>query len=166
MALEALPGEAVRIWSLHPRHLDRMGLVACWRETLLAQAVLAGRTTGYRNHPQLERFREQPDPLAAVGAYLAGLEREARSRGYRFDASLILQPGDPEPFAIPVGQGQLDHEWRHLGAKLRERSPADAERWAEAEPFPHPLFRAVGGGVEPWERAGEAPRPSARRGDG
>lgn len=82
----------MRIWSLHPSHLDRMGLLACWRETLLAQAVLAGRTEGYRNHPQLERLRSQEDPLAAVGAYLGGVASEARDRGYRFDASRILHP--------------------------------------------------------------------------
>ena len=61
-------GGPVRIWSLHPDHLDRQGLTACWRETLLAQAVLAGRTRGYTRHPQLARFQELPDPLGAVGA--------------------------------------------------------------------------------------------------
>ena len=70
----------MRIWSLHPQQLDRAGLIACWRETLLAQAVLAGRTKGYRNHPQLERFRAQVDPLASVGAYLSGLAAEADRR--------------------------------------------------------------------------------------
>lgn len=67
----------VRIWSLHPKYLDRQGLTACWRETLLAQAVLAGRTRGYRSHPQLERFREHPDPISAVGWYLHGIADEA-----------------------------------------------------------------------------------------
>ncbi|QBE48165.1 pyrimidine dimer DNA glycosylase/endonuclease V [Leucobacter triazinivorans] len=103
----------MRIWSLHPSHLDRMGLVACWRETLLAQAVLAGRTKGYRNHPQLDRFRAQPEPLDAVGAYLSAVANEARARGYRFDASRILRaPGtaavaDDSPAAgTPAGAAQ------------------------------------------------------------
>jgi len=26
----------MRLWSVHPRHLDRQGLTACWREALLA----------------------------------------------------------------------------------------------------------------------------------
>ena len=56
----------MRIWSVHPSQLDRAGLVACWRETLLAQAVLSGRTQGYQNHPQLVRFRATAEPLAAV----------------------------------------------------------------------------------------------------
>lgn len=47
----------MRLWSLHPSLLDRAALVAGWREALLAQKVLRGETTGYRHHPQLERFR-------------------------------------------------------------------------------------------------------------
>ncbi|MGJ0203379.1 pyrimidine dimer DNA glycosylase/endonuclease V [Leucobacter sp. gxy201] len=146
----------MRIWSLHPAHLDRMGLLACWRETLLAQAVLAGRTRGYRNHPQLARFRELDAPLAAVGAYLGAVADEAQARGYRFDRDRILHDpvgraeGSPAP--IPVTVGQLDFEWAHLGRKLHERSPEYAARWDDAEPSPHPLFTAVPGGVEAWER--------------
>lgn len=145
----------MRIWSLHPSHLDRLGLVACWRETLLAQAVLAERTRGYRNHPQLERFRAQPDPLASVGTYLSGVAEEARMRGYRFDASRILRPPTTREArvpAIPVTRGQLDHEWQHLGRKLHERSPGDAARWAAATASAHPLFVVVPGDIESWER--------------
>ncbi|WP_231550706.1 pyrimidine dimer DNA glycosylase/endonuclease V [Actinomyces polynesiensis] len=81
----------MRLWSLHPVYLDGKGLVACWREALLAQAVLAGRTTGYTHHPQLRRFRGTPDPLAAIGAYLEGLAAEATRRGYHFDTSRIIR---------------------------------------------------------------------------
>lgn len=146
----------VRIWSLHPRHLDRVGLVACWRESLLAQAVLAGETTGYRRHPQLERFRAAPDPLDALGAYLTGLADEAAARGYRFDAARIRRPGALPP-PIPVARGQLEFEWAHLGAKLVQRSPADAERWRSDEPSPHPLFFVREGGIESWERVSPDP---------
>jgi len=149
----------MRIWSLHPSHLDRMGLLACWRETLLAQAVLAGRTKGYLNHPQLERFRAQPDPLAAVGAYLSVVADEARDRGYRFDASRILAPPPSGPAGagvgigpIPVTQGQLAFEWEHLGRKLRARSPEYAALWDDGSPTPHPLFEATPGDIESWER--------------
>ena len=140
----------MRLWSLHPRHLDRAGLVAGWREALLAQAVLAGRTTGYRNHPQLVRFRASDDPLVAVGAFLRELHREAEVRGYRFDAARILTTGMPQP--LPVTQGQVDYEWAHLGDKLARRSPDDAARWREAVPTVHPLFTVVPGGIEAWER--------------
>ncbi|HRQ69172.1 MAG TPA: pyrimidine dimer DNA glycosylase/endonuclease V, partial [bacterium] len=27
----------MRIWSIHPKYLDNIGLVALWRETLLAK---------------------------------------------------------------------------------------------------------------------------------
>ena len=54
----------MRIWSLHPQYLDRQGLTAAWREGLLAQKVLTGTTKGYRNHPQLRRFRAAGDGSA------------------------------------------------------------------------------------------------------
>ena len=79
----------MRIWSLHPCLLDRRALVACWRETLLAQKVLRGLTRGYTNHTQLIRFRAHPQPLEAVAAYLSGLADEADARGYSFNRALI-----------------------------------------------------------------------------
>lgn len=146
----------MRIWSLHPEYLDRVGLVACWRETLLAQAVLAGRTRGYRHHPQLSRFRATPEPLATVGAYLVGLRAEAERRGYRFDASRIDRPAaDVAPLAVSTGQVAL--EWDHLMVKLAARSPDQhaAVRGAEVVEV-HPLFVVVPGPVAEWERAGPA----------
>lgn len=144
----------MRIWSVHPRFLDGKGLVACWRETLLAQAVLAGRTRGYTQHPQLVRFRAQHDPSGAIGAYLAALADDADERGYRFDRSRIDHAGTrAEP--IPVTDGQLAYEWRHLQAKLAQRSPEVAARWRDAVPEPHPLFRVVSGPIERWERFGQ-----------
>lgn len=143
----------MRIWSLHPRYLDAKGLVACWRETLLAQKVLDGKTTGYRNHPQLVRFRHRSDPLALIGAYLEGLALEADTRGYRFNRSLILRPPvSPLPL-LEVTAGQLDHERGHLLAKLAVRSPDRivAVPAAPAPADPHPLFLVVPGPVEPWE---------------
>ena len=142
----------MRLWSLHPRYLDRQGLLACWRESLLAQKVLRGETQAYRRHPQLERFRAAPDPLAAVGAYLAALADEADRRGYTFDRSRINRPGPVAP--IPVAQGQVDFERRHLKAKLAQRDPARLSS-LEGIIFPevHPSFVVVPGEVEVWERA-------------
>lgn len=145
----------MRLWSLHPAHLDRAGLVACWREALLAQAVLAERTRGYRHHPQLTRFRALPDPLAGIGGYLGGLADEADRRGYRFDRSRIIAAPDDQ--RIPVTDGQLRFEWEHLGGKLRARSPELAREHAEDLPTAHPLFVVVEGPVEPWERPGISP---------
>ncbi len=141
----------MRLWSLHPSHLDRAGLVAGWREALLAQAVLAERTKGYRQHPQLLRFRESTEPLAAIGTFLTGLHAEAESRGYRFDAGKIIVP-KPVTFLLPVTQGQCEFEWEHLGRKLIQRSPADAQRWATAKLTVHPIFEVIEGDIESWER--------------
>lgn len=146
---------AMRLWSLHPRHLDRQGLTGGWREALLAQAVLAGRTRGYRSHPQLERFRAHPDPERAIGAFLSGLADEATARGYRFDRTRIDHPprAGSEPSRIKVTDGQVAHEWTHLLTKLERRSP---ERWERDRrldaPDLHPLFDVVPGGIESWER--------------
>lgn len=128
-----------------------MGLVAGWREALLAQAVLAGRTKGYRNHPQLLRFQEAPDPIETIGAYLRGLHDEAVVRGYRFDATKILGT-ETLPAKLPVTRGQMDYEWAHLGAKLAARSPGDAQRWRASIPSPHPLFEVIPGQIAVWER--------------
>lgn len=144
----------MRIWSLHPRYLDRQGLVACWRETLLAQAVLAGRTRGYLTHPQLERFRAASDPLEVLGAYLAAVADEADRRGYRFDRSRIDRSEASGIALLAVSTGQLALEWSHLVAKLDQRSPDTRARWsAVAIPDPHPVFRVVEGPVAGWERA-------------
>jgi len=60
----------MRIWSLHPKYLDTKGLVELWRETLLAKHVLEGKTKGYKNHPQLNRFKIYSKPLEAINFYL------------------------------------------------------------------------------------------------
>jgi hypothetical protein len=56
----------MRLWSLHLKYLDRIGLIACWREGLLAKAVLEGKTKGYTHHPQLIRFQTSPHPLHTI----------------------------------------------------------------------------------------------------
>ena len=142
----------MRLWTLHPRYLDARGLTAVWREALLAQRVLRGLTRGYRSHPQLERFRAQPDPVAAIAAYLAGVLEEATARGYRFDAARIVAP--PSRRRIDETEGQLRLEWRHLLAKLAARAPERADRFRRVDlPEAHPLFRVVPGARREWERA-------------
>jgi hypothetical protein len=121
------------------------------------QAVLAGATRGYTRHPQLERFREHPDALELVGAYLSGVADEATARGYRFDRDRIRMPADATG-QLDVTEGQLAHEWQHLLAKLEARCPAIAERVQHAEPAPHPLFRVVPGPVAAWDWAGDSGR--------
>jgi hypothetical protein len=141
----------MRLWSLHPSTLDRIGLVALWREGLLAQKVLLGQTRGYRFHPQLERFRHSKDPLAAIGAYLWGVADEAGARGYTFDVSKIARKR--HPVSISVTQGQMEFELRHLKRKLRVRDRARYRNLAAAGLRSHPMLRVIAGGIESWERA-------------
>jgi len=141
----------MRIWSLHPRYLDARGLVALWREALLAQAVLHGETAGYRHHPQLRRFREQPSPPAFIAEYLRGVHAESCARGYRFAAGKIGR--GRAHGRLPVTRGQLAFEWRHMMGKLEARDPERHTRLVSlTAPRPHPLFRVVPGDVAPWER--------------
>jgi hypothetical protein len=141
----------VRLWSLHPRYLDPQGLVALWREALLARAVLGGGTGGYRNHPQLERFRAHSTPRSAISSYLQGIHAEAVVRGYSFDRSKIGRARVGAP--VLVTAGQIEYEWNHLLRKLAVRNPALHEQWrAISVPECHPMFRVQPGPIESWER--------------
>jgi hypothetical protein len=141
----------MRLWTLHPKYLDPQGLVAAWREALLAKAVLLGRTRGYRSHPQLTRFHAARRPLAALNSYLLAIHEEARRRGYTFDARKLGRARDPR--LLPATTGQVDHEWRHLRAKLRRRHPGWLARWRNVTvPDTHPSFRLRAGPIAPWER--------------
>ena len=140
----------MRLWSLHPKYLDAKGLVALWRETLLAKHVLEGRTRGYKQHPQLQRFKACEDPLHAINYYLSGIHKEALSRGYQFDESKFTYC--TKPAAIKVASGQLKYETKHLLNKLQLRDPEQYEQVAIITEFePHPLFHVIEGGIESWE---------------
>jgi Pyrimidine dimer DNA glycosylase len=141
----------MRLWTIHPRYLDAQGLVALWREALLARAVLRGETRGYRHHPQLERFRAHSSPRYAINAYLAAIHSEATDRGYAFDKRKIGPLRNVG--SIPATTGQIVYEWKHLLRKLAVRSPALRRRWRKVRtPLCHPLFTRVPGLIEPWER--------------
>jgi len=143
----------MRLWSLHPKYMDSQGLVALWREALLAKSVLQGQTRGYLKHPQLDRFRLQPEPRIAIRAYLHFIHAEACSRGFSFDASKVEWTGEPACAPMPVTSGQLEYEWQHLLRKLSTRNPALHNQWcAIAVPQCHPLFRVGPGAIEAWER--------------
>jgi hypothetical protein len=141
----------MRLWTLHPKYLDPQGLVALWREALLARAVLRGETKGYRHHPQLQRFQAQASPKSAINAYLAEVLAEADARGYAFDRRKV---GPVRRRArIASTSGQMRYEWRHLLRKLRARNPALFRKWRGLKsPEPHPLFRVRRGALEAWEK--------------
>jgi hypothetical protein len=147
----------MRLWSVHPKYLDSRGLVALWREALLAREVLRGRTKGYVHHPQLQRFRRHSAPLSAITLYLQAVHCEAGARGFAFDRRKL---GSCRQGAVlSVSRGQLLYEWSHLLTKLRRRSPSLWRKWARVTmPDVHPLFRIRSGPVAPWER--RTPRKS------
>jgi hypothetical protein len=132
----------MRIWSLHPKYLDSKGLVALWRETLLAKKVLEGKTKGYTHHPQLDRFKESKDPLNCINLYLSEVYHEANSRKYRFDREKINW--DFYPLTIRVSKRQIDFEKKHLLNKLQAR---DSTKYRELKKIKeietHPLFEAA-----------------------
>jgi hypothetical protein len=145
----------MRLWSIHPCYLDSKGLVALWRESLLAQTVLKGETKGYRHHPQLIRFKNCSSPLAAIASYLIALYEEALQRGYNFNKSKIVNR--PMRSRIPVTRGQLDYEFTHLKQKLAKRNPAlFKELNSVSRPKPHTLFLVTKGPVEQWERVSKS----------
>jgi len=141
----------VRLWSIHPSYLDSKGLVALWREAVLAQAVLRGETKGYLNHPQLDRFRAHPRPLEAIADYLDGVATEADRRGYKFNHDKIGPRRGTTRIAVTTGQ--LDFECTHLEGKLRKRDRSALTRLREAGlPEPHPIFVTESGEIADFER--------------
>lgn len=144
----------MRLWSLNPRYLDQKGLNALWREGLLAQKVLQGKTKGYKNHPQLERFKNNSDPMFAIGHYLHFIWKEAESRGYNYDYDKILYYSKSIK-KIQTNCGQLMYEFIWLQRKLFNR---DAEKYysqyREEKIVPHPIFEIKEDYylIETWEK--------------
>lgn len=140
----------MRIWSVHPKYLDAKGIVALWRETLLAKNVLEGNTKGYKNHPQLTRFKAIEKPLEAINQYLAEVWDEATRRGYNFDRNKI--DFDFKKIKIEVTIGQMQYEFNHLLKKLEQRDP---ERFNQFENLKMvdcaEIFEVKEGEIEKWE---------------
>jgi len=140
----------MRIWSIHPKYIDAKGLVALWRETLLAKNVLEGNTKGYKNHPQLIRFKKSDNPLHAINQYLSEVYKESIIRGYHFDATKFNTCS--QSLLLPVTKGQIQYEMQHLLNKLKSRDThkhLDLINLLTIEP--HPLFKMVEGEMEEWE---------------
>jgi hypothetical protein len=151
----------MRLWTVHPQYLDTKGLLAAWREGLLAQKVLLGKTRGYTRHPQLQRFRIRTSPVESLAGYLLGLANEADRRGYKFDRrkiSVRVFNGK-----LSETRGQLLFEWSHLKRKPRRRSPKTYRLCCKIDhPRAHPLFRIVPGPIREWEKTNSRKRPAIR----
>ena len=129
-----------------------MGLGALWRESLLAQTVLAGETRGWRNHPQLDRFKDHAETMDAIGFYLLKIREEASLRGYSYDGSKIRRPINRVALTS-ITTGQLRYEFSLLLERTRLRTPAWHEKLREVHALPkaHPLFEVDEGDVGRWE---------------
>ena len=140
----------MRIWSLHPKYLDTKGIVALWRETLLAKNVLEGNTKGYINHPQLNRFKATENPVGAINQYLAEVWEEATRRGYNFNQSKIDYTF--KNIQIDVTSGQLDYEFQHLLKKLDIRDKERFENLKDLNSYDTAeIFKEIEGEIEKWE---------------
>jgi len=147
----------MRLWSINPGYLDRQGLVALWRESLLAQKVLQEKTKGYKNHPQLIRFRRHPHPINIIGSYLYSILLEASYRGYNFDFHKIEAPTSPKYYLDPilVTEGQVAFEWDHFLSKVKVRSPDLYEKYKNLSALDikvNESFTRILGGIEDWEK--------------
>ena len=140
----------MRIWSIHPAYLDTKGLVALWRETLLAKNVLEGKTTGYRNHPQLERFKNSNNPVDTINQYLSIVYDEALRRNFNFNERKFFKP--IIQISLTVSEGQIAYEFDHLLRKLINREKNLYKKLKETKNIlPHPMFKIVKGKIEKWE---------------
>ena len=140
----------MRLWSIHPKYLDTKGLVALWREALLAKHVLEGKTKGYKNHPQLNRFKQSEKPLDCINNYLAVVHQEALRRQFNFDKQKV--DWSFPPTSLPVTKGQLQYETLHFLNKIKIRDPDKYEALKTLLSFdPHPLFHLIDGDREEWE---------------
>jgi len=141
----------MRIWSIHPKYLDNIGLVACWRETLLAKCVLLNLTKGYKNHPQLLRFKNTKSPVFYINTYLNELYKEAKNRGYNFDFNKIGHiNSDLEK--IRITSGQIEYEFNHLLNKLKIRNAELYENLRNIKDVEiNDIFNKTPGDIESWE---------------
>lgn len=154
----------MRLWSIHPKYLDTKGLLALWREGLLAKAVLTGKTKGYKNHPQLDRFYKTQNPICTLYYYLSFIYFEARVRGYNFNLDKISRIifakaicGEiHNMYFLQVSKKQLEYEYAHLMKKLEKR---DYHKFKEllllGKIEPNPLFKVVKGNIAEWEKVGK-----------
>ncbi len=139
----------MRLWSLDPKYLDAKGLVALWREALLAKKVLEGKTKGYKNHPQLKRFKNYKYPIKSINTYLYYIFLESRKRGYNFNKSKCENFNLKK--VIIVTSGQVEFELNHLRKKLKLREKSKLKDLNEKITV-NKLFKIKPGKIEDWEK--------------
>ena len=143
----------MRLWTINFKYLDAKGLVALWREALLAKNVLAGLTKGYKNHPQLIRFYTHQNSTDAINAYLLEVYKEACARGYKFDVAKVGKFDAENLSKIAVTRGQIEYEFSFLQEKLKQR---DLKKYKENLNVKNieisTIFTKIDGDIELWEK--------------
>ena len=143
----------MRLWTINFKYLDAKGLVALWREALLAKNVLEGLTKGYKNHPQLIRFYTHQNSIDAINAYLLEVYKEACARGYKFDVAKVGKFDAENLSKIAVTKGQIEYEFSFLQEKLKQR---DLKKYKENLNVKNieisTIFTEIDGDIELWEK--------------
>ena len=143
----------MRLWTINFKYLDTKGLVALWREALLAKNVLEGLTKGYKNHPQLIRFYTHQNSIDVINAYLFEVYKEACTRGYKFDVAKVGKFDAENLSKIAVTRGQIEYEFSFLQEKLKLR---DLKKYKENLNVKNieisTIFTKIDGDIELWEK--------------
>ncbi len=144
----------MKLWSLHPRHMDHTRLLALWRTALAARDIIEGRASDYRVDRSIYRFMGRLDSDRAINTYIYYIWLEAKGRGYRFarEEALKKELIDTE-IKIPVTSGQLLFEAWKLLTKISQTNPDWISRLAIEKCFEaNPVFRVVEGLPDPREK--------------
>ena len=146
----------MRLWSIHPKYMDTPGLNGLWKEALLAKRVLEGQTKGYKNHPQLNRFKAQDSPQDSIHEYLYWVHKESLNRGFKYNQDKFCRP-DETPAKIQVTSGQVLYEFKWFMEKIEKRCPELHDKLCKNIAFLehielHPMFELVAGDIEDWEK--------------
>jgi hypothetical protein len=155
----------MRLWSIHPKYYDDSALARCIGEGLGGLRALCGLQKMHRNHPQLERFKKAAFCKHVLAEYIYCCHSESlvREKAYNFDFDVMYDylEGAVEGVNLPVTTGQIQYECKLLLAKMRSRSKGGKNRqYIELlrndinrnQVELHPLFYAVPGPVESWEK--------------
>lgn len=141
----------MRLWSIHPRYLDNIGIVACWREALLAKHVLLNLTKGYKNHPQLIRFKESSSEIDYINYYLNEIYLESKNRNYHFNFKKIGE-FKKNLKKLEITNKQIEYEFKHLIKKLKIRSYKKYKELKKIDIIEsNNLFKIIPGEIESWE---------------
>lgn len=111
--------------------------------------VLEGKTIGYKNHPQLIRFKNSENSVQVINQYLLAVYEESLTHGYHFNKAKFNIYFHPQ--TLTVTQGQIEYEMQHLLKKLKPRDFTKYNKLINQKNIePHPIFKIIDGEIEEW----------------